>query len=111
MQVHGSALISQMQQDRDARMAAHKSTNAATASSTSTTASTDQAAFKIDIQVKISDATKSAATTQASTTATTAADKYGSFYKTSPNGDKLAQLRAANEARVKDKVTASGVTG
>ena len=31
------------------------------------------------------------------------AEKYGEFYLSSPNGDRLAKLRAENEARVQQK--------
>jgi len=105
-------IIAQMQQTHDLYVAARKQKEASTsstssASSASATADATQSAYTIEISITAKAAATQSASAQSSTTSSLA-DKYGSFYTNSPNGEKLAQLRAANEARMQQRLGSQG---
>lgn len=84
-------IVGQMQEARIKQAEARRAQT--TPASTPAVAPKATEAYKLDVQPKTT-----------STKAQGAVDRYGSFYKTSPNGEHLAKLREENESRVKERL-------
>ncbi len=90
-------IVTQMQESRvkeaQAKRAAVSPATATTGATTTAVAASSNEAYKLDV-----------GSTTSQPKAKTAAERYGSFYQTSPNGDKLAKMRDENETRVKQRM-------
>jgi|GEM_PF-5311391 len=84
--------------DRRAKEAGKTSTSSTSTSISATTATTATTATKGAYSVQIT-----SPQTDASPKPKTAAEGYGSFYTTSPNGEKLAALRKQNDELMKKR--------